>query len=111
MPSEPIEAELIRPPALSPEQEEEFRNLEIENLRSQLSRQATQGTTTYAGSPSIRTANAHELEQVRTKQGYQIVAFDKGNGEDPREWGNGKKWSVVTFSKLDACLVLTYFRH
>jgi len=38
MPSEPIEAEFVHPPTLSPEQEEEFRNLDIENLLSQLSR-------------------------------------------------------------------------
>jgi hypothetical protein len=98
MPSEPIEAEFIRPPALSPEQEEEFRNLELENLGSQLSRQVTQGSTTHAGSPSVNTANIHELEQVLTKEGYQIIGFDKGTGEDPREWSNGKKWSVVAFS-------------
>ncbi|KIM36325.1 hypothetical protein M413DRAFT_20550 [Hebeloma cylindrosporum] len=102
MPSEPIEAEFIRPPALSLEQEEELRNLEIENLRSQLS---TQGTTAFADSPSVHTANIHELEQARTKEGYQIVEFDKGTGEDPREWGNGKKW-YVTIATGTLCLAV-----
>ncbi|KAF9479216.1 MFS polyamine transporter [Pholiota conissans] len=98
MPSEPIEAGFSFPPALTKEQDEEYRQLDAENLEPILSRQ-----TTHGGEPLQRVHTLRELEEVRTKEGYLLVGFDKGSGEDPREWGNGKKW-LVTLTASTLCL-------
>lgn len=83
MPSEPIEAEFAFPAALSPAQEEEYRQLEQEGP---LSRSIT---VTSSHAPTIRDEVAHFKQD-----GYKIVEFDKGAGEDPREWSKGQKWYV-----------------
>lgn len=87
MPSEPVEAEFASPPVLTRAQEEEYRQLEREGPLTPYS--STQAPTpTYAGtSPDLT-----ELEQTHAKDGYLIVSFDKGKGEDPREWDKGRKW-------------------
>ncbi|PPR07179.1 hypothetical protein CVT26_012609 [Gymnopilus dilepis] len=109
MPSEPIEAEFARPPALSREQEEQFRTLEVERLPSLLSRPPTHvpGTpdsvTAYEGTPTICTVD--DLTNELKREGYRIVEFEKGTGEDPREWSKGKKW-YVTCTTAALCLAV-----
>ncbi|TFK32293.1 MFS polyamine transporter [Crucibulum laeve] len=99
MPSEPIEAELAYPPVLSPAQEEGFRVLEKENP---LDRHTTRGST-FVGTATP--PDLLELEATHTRQGYHIVTFDKGKGEDPREWSNGKKW-YITMCTAFLCLAV-----
>lgn len=90
MPSEPLEAEFAFPPALSRAQEDEFRALELEGPLP-LSPHSTRPST-IVGSP-----NVHDLEQKFKDQGIRLVTFEKGTGEDPREWSYGKKWCVCCF--------------
>ncbi|KAF8996141.1 major facilitator superfamily domain-containing protein [Cyathus striatus] len=85
MPSEPVEAILAYPPILTPEQEEQFRTLEQE------------------GGPLSRHTTLHELEQTYTRTGYHVVTFDKGKGEDPREWSKFQKW-YITIGTAFLCL-------
>ena len=85
MPSEPIEASVF-PSVLSKEQDDEFRTLEAENLSLVLSRHSTQLDALH------RVQTLHDLEEIHEKEGYLLVAFEKGTGEDPREWGKPKKW-------------------
>ncbi|KAF8910195.1 MFS polyamine transporter [Gymnopilus junonius] len=109
MSSEPIEAEFARPPVLSREQEERFRTLEVERLPSVLSRPPTHvpGTpdtaTAYDRTPTIGTVA--ELTDELKREGYKIVEFEKGAGEDPREWSNGKKW-YITLTTASLCLAV-----
>ncbi|PPQ69265.1 hypothetical protein CVT24_000071 [Panaeolus cyanescens] len=103
MPSEPIEAAIAYPPILSEEQEEDFRTLDAENT---ISRRSTHGSATYTGGHSPRRVpTVHDLEELHTKEGYIIVKFEKGKGEDPREWSNGKKW-YITVATATLCLAV-----
>jgi hypothetical protein len=92
MSSEPIEAEFISPPALTNTQEDEYRVLDREGP---LSRHSTR-TETFVGSgtPGSPEVTLKELEADRTREGYHIVSFEKGAGEDPREWSPAQKWYV-----------------
>lgn len=84
MASEPAEATFAFPPALSREQEDEFRDLDREHgPEFALSRTATavSGHWTIAA-----------LERTYTERGIQVVNFEKGKGEDPREWTKARKW-------------------
>ncbi|KAJ3897252.1 major facilitator superfamily domain-containing protein, partial [Lentinula edodes] len=94
MASEPAEATFAFPPALSREQEDEFRDLDREHgPEFALSRTATavSGHWTIAA-----------LERTYTERGIQVVNFEKGKGEDPREWTKAKKW-FVTFTTAFLC--------
>ena len=88
MPSEPVEAEFIRPPALTNAQEDEYRILDREGP---LSRHSTH-TETFVGSgtPGSPEVTVKELEADRTREGYHIVSFVQEkipeNGVSP---GNG----------------------
>lgn len=84
MPSEPIEAEFAYPPALSSSQEEEYRELDQEGPLS--------GTATVT---NTRPPSLSEVEAAFSKEGIYVVNFEKGMGEDPREWPRLKKWSVL----------------
>ncbi|CAK5276604.1 unnamed protein product [Mycena citricolor] len=95
MPSEPIEAELAYPAALSRAQEEEFRQLEHEGpLPSQ--------TATKLGSSSH---SLGDLEANFMRAGKHVVKFEPGAGEDPREWSLGRKW-YVTMTTAFLCLAV-----
>ncbi|KIJ54461.1 hypothetical protein M422DRAFT_73490 [Sphaerobolus stellatus SS14] len=96
MPSEPIETAFVYPPALSPEQEEVLRTLELEGPIP-LARPASRRST-FAATPTL-----HDLEITYSKEGFHVVNFDKGTGEDPREWSKGKKW-YVTCTTAFLCL-------
>ncbi|KDR73178.1 hypothetical protein GALMADRAFT_228304 [Galerina marginata CBS 339.88] len=106
MPSEPIEAEFSLPPALSPEQEEAFRTLEIENLPSYLPSYSTEVSasqvTAEDGKPT-QFPHIKDLTEEFTKEGYKIVTFERGHGDDPREWSIGKKW-YLTGTTATLCL-------
>jgi len=104
MSSEPIEAGFARPPALSPQQEDEFRYLNQEEgfglgqglvigTPNTISRQSTRASRTCGRNSH---PDVNELARIHTKEGYRIVEFDKGTGEDPREWSAGSKWCVVS---------------
>lgn len=88
MPSEPIEASVF-PSMISREQDDEFRTLEAENLSLVLSRHSTQLNALHP----VKTL--HDLEEIHEQEGYHLVAFEKGAGEDPREWGKLKKWYIL----------------
>ncbi|KAH9478677.1 Major facilitator superfamily multidrug transporter NAG4 [Psilocybe cubensis] len=113
MPSEPIEAQFsYRHPVLSGEHEEEFRTLEIENLEStqlgrKLSLKHPDEVTVVAsdGTPLHRPSTLHDLEEIHLKEGYKIVKFEKGKGEDPREWSKLKKW-YITLTTSILCLAV-----
>ncbi|KAG5351147.1 hypothetical protein C0989_007737 [Termitomyces sp. Mn162] len=89
MPSEPIEAEFVFPPALSQEQEDEYRKLEREGPLTP-NHQTPTATTTLTD-----TITMNELEKQYTNQGFHLVEFTPGAGEDPREWNKGRKWAVT----------------
>ncbi|PPQ80545.1 hypothetical protein CVT25_001579 [Psilocybe cyanescens] len=112
MPSEPIEAQFsFRHPVISSEREEEFRTLEIENLDStQLVRKISHKhpddvTIVVNGTPLHRPTTLHDLEEIHEKEGYHIVKFEKGTGEDPREWNGAKKWYITGTTSL-LCLAV-----
>lgn len=105
MPSEPFEAEFVYPPALSPDQEEEYRQLDREGpLTSPLSRHSTHGTATYVGTGDD-IVNVKSLEKERKNEGYHIVTFEEGKHENPREWGMGRKW-FITLATSFLCLAV-----
>ncbi|KAJ7143806.1 hypothetical protein C8R44DRAFT_724828 [Mycena epipterygia] len=82
MPSEPLEAEFVHPPALSESQEEELRQLELEGPLPPPFPQESQTATKVGSLASIR-----DLEAAFTKD---------GTGEDPREWGRARKWFTIS---------------
>ncbi|KAJ7119287.1 MFS polyamine transporter, partial [Mycena filopes] len=94
MPSEPLEAEFIRPPALSRLQEDELRQLEREGPYGE------SGTTTRVASLS-----AQSLEAALKEAGTHLVTFEPGTGEDPREWSKARKW-YITGSTAFLCFVV-----
>ncbi|KAG6833256.1 hypothetical protein H0H87_009431 [Tephrocybe sp. NHM501043] len=96
MPAEPIEAEFVFPPALSQRQEEEYRHLEREGP---LSRASSHATVTDG------TLSVHDLEKYYTIHGVHIVEFEPGTGEDPREWGVGRKWFITAATSF-LCLAV-----
>ncbi|KII93524.1 hypothetical protein PLICRDRAFT_395433 [Plicaturopsis crispa FD-325 SS-3] len=101
MPAEPIEAEFASPPALSREQEEEFREVGHEGLFLP-SDNASSPTHTLANVPT----RLKDVERAFSEKGIKIVEFTKGAGEDPREWGKPKKW-LVTITTSFLCLAVT----
>ncbi|TFK19031.1 spermine transporter [Coprinopsis marcescibilis] len=117
MPSEPIEAALFtRPPALSREQEEEYRNLDrdgplvLSREKSTdshpLERVSTRGATSFT-KPDKKdvVVTVDKLVELHEKEGFKVVKFEPGSGEDPREWSNGRKWFItITTSML--CLAV-----
>ncbi|THV06107.1 MFS polyamine transporter [Dendrothele bispora CBS 962.96] len=84
MASEPVEAEFAHPPVLTRAQEDEYRELAQEGPLSRSS------TVTDTFTPTLEV-----LKQTYSKQGYKLVEFEKGKGEDPREWSKLKKWYVT----------------
>ena len=102
MSSEPIEAGFARPPALTTQQDEEFRVLNQEEgfglgkglivgTPTTISRQSTH----VSRRDGLSNPTVNDLARIHTKEGYRIVEFDKGTGEDPREWSHPRKWCVV----------------
>ncbi|KAF5319809.1 hypothetical protein D9611_012846 [Ephemerocybe angulata] len=127
--NEPIEAALFtRPPALSAEQEEQYRELGREGplvvgadpavttaaqptrknslhltrtaTHQTLQRVSTKGTTSFAANAGEKPVTVSELAGIHTREGFKIVGFTPGAGEDPREWSKGKKWFVTVATSL-----------
>ncbi|KAJ7708250.1 MFS polyamine transporter [Mycena rosella] len=98
MPSEPLEAELVHPLALSYVQEEELRQLRLEGP---LPGPHDSQTATEVGSAP----NLHALEAAFTHDGMHVVGFEPGTGEDPREWGPARKW-YITMTTAFLCLAV-----
>lgn len=92
MPSEPIEAEFISPPALLSAQEDDFRILHSE------------GPPTRQSSPDTAVAHCHDVK-LKEYEGYHIVGFDKGTREDPREMSLARKW-FITVATSFLCLAV-----
>ncbi|KAF7368751.1 MFS polyamine transporter [Mycena venus] len=98
MPSEPLEAEFIHPPALSELQEEELRQLEREGTLHESE------TTTQVGSAAASIV-VKGLEAAVTRDGIHLVTFAPGTGEDPREWSRARKW-YITITTAFLCLAV-----
>ncbi|KAG6827017.1 hypothetical protein H0H92_013537 [Tricholoma furcatifolium] len=96
MPAEPIEAEFAFPPALSRSQEEEYRQLGREGP---LTRHPSLHTITDI------TLSVHDLEKTYTKEGFHVVEFEPGAGEDPREWSKSRKWFITAAASF-LCLAV-----
>lgn len=128
--NEPVEAALFTiPPALTPNQEEQFRQLDREgplvisedSISSQptrrlslgrthsasttLQRVSTRGTTDFAKRKDEVQVTVDQLVDIHTKEGFKIVSFERGTGEDPREWSKGKKWFITVSSSI-LCLAV-----
>ncbi|KAF5384078.1 hypothetical protein D9615_003429 [Tricholomella constricta] len=101
MPSEPLEAEFAFPPALSPAQEEEYRTLDTEGPLA-LSRHHT---NTLVNDKDNDRVSIHDLKEHYKHDGIHLVEFEPGKGEDPREWGFGRKW-FITASTSFLCLAV-----
>lgn len=127
--NEPVEAALFTiPPALTPNQEEQFRQLDREGplvisedfISSQptrrlslgrthsasttLQRVSTRGTTDFAKRKDEVQVTVDQLVDIHTKEGFKIVSFERGTGEDPREWSKGKKWCVPLLHSCSSLL-------
>ncbi|KAF7304374.1 MFS polyamine transporter [Mycena chlorophos] len=113
MPSEPLEAEFAHPPALSGLQEDELRELELEGpirVPEHVGDADAETGTVVDGDgekpPSTGTVTSlRDLERAFTKEGVKVVSFEPGAGEDPREWGRGKKW-YITMTTAFLCLAV-----
>ncbi|KAF8066995.1 MFS polyamine transporter [Lyophyllum atratum] len=106
MPSEPIEAEMAYPSPLSSAQENEYRMLEQEGplaLHHALSPTSRHGDVeaqhsaaqTVVGTPPNEKASIGDLAAEYRKEGVKLVEFEPGSGENPREWGFGRKWYIT----------------
>ncbi|TRM63626.1 major facilitator superfamily domain-containing protein [Schizophyllum amplum] len=104
MPSEPLEAEFASPPALSKAQEDELRELEREGPLKSEAPSLTETVITHKNDTN-GVPDLDRLHTRRSRQGYNIVEFEKGAGEDPREWGKMRKW-LVTLSTAFLCLAV-----
>lgn len=86
MPSEPFEAEFFSS-ELSPAQDELYRMEGVENPQdAALGRSLTRPRSCSA------TVVNHDLEAFPLGEKLNLVKFEHGKGEDPREFSYGKKW-------------------
>ncbi|KAG6809193.1 hypothetical protein H0H92_001192 [Tricholoma furcatifolium] len=103
MPSEPLEAEFVYPPALSPAQEDEYRVLDTEGPLS-LTHPSSRQHSTLVDNSSEKVCIG-DLEKQYGREGIHIVEFEPGKGENPREWGAAKKW-FLTVATSFLCLAV-----
>lgn len=86
---EPIEAEFARPPIFSDVQEKHLQHEPRGDLADDPDAAYNPSTTTTA-TPSIHDhGTGTELE---AGEKFNIVTFDVGSGENPKEWSRGRKW-------------------
>ncbi|KAG6864400.1 hypothetical protein C0991_009870 [Blastosporella zonata] len=100
MPSEPLEAEFVYPPALSPSQEEEYRVLDTEGPLT-LTHTSTKRNSTLVNEK----VSVGDLKKRYEHEGIHIVEFEPGEGENPREWNASKKW-FLTVATSFLCLAV-----
>lgn len=83
---EPVEAEMARPPIYNDRQEQILQDegVELDN--------AVTRNSLAASDPTLRHEAAIEAEK---HHGKILVDFEPGTKEDPREWGNHRKWFVT----------------
>lgn len=99
MPSEPFEAEFFSS-ELSPAQDELYRMEGVENPQdAALGRSLTRPRSCSA------TVVNHDLEAFPLGEKLNLVKFEHGKGEDPREFSYGKKW-MVTACSSSLCLAV-----
>jgi hypothetical protein len=83
---EPIEAEFAQPPIFTSEQEKHLQHLPRGDLADDPDLHPS-ATTTAA--PSV---HDHTTGDIENAEKVTIVDFEPGAGENPKEWGKGKKW-------------------
>ncbi|KAJ7457263.1 MFS polyamine transporter [Mycena galericulata] len=97
MPSEPLEAEFIHPPALSESQEDELRELALEGPLP---------STFWSPNATLAKGSSLSLHDIEARDGMHVVMFEPGAGEDPREWGSARKW-YITMTTAFLCLAVS----
>ena len=95
MPSEPFEAVFARPPALTTQDENQLRELELEGVTITATTPGDDNEKSGIPPLSQQPHTLSELEAAFTRKGVHIVKFEPGTGEDPREFSKAKKWLVI----------------
>lgn len=88
---EPIEAEFANPPIFSPAQEKHIQHAPIGDLHDDPDITANPSPTTTAA-PSVHQHTTTHDTELEAGEKFTLVEFTPGAGEDPKEWGKGKKW-------------------
>ncbi|KAJ9094562.1 hypothetical protein QFC20_006877 [Naganishia adeliensis] len=96
----PIEAEFANPPILTPEIEEHILHAPNGDLADDPDVQVILSPTTTIA-PSIH-ARAKDVE-AEAGEKFTLVEFEKGSGENPKEWSRAHKW-FVTLCIFSLCL-------
>lgn len=84
--SVPIAAELASPPIFTPEAEHHLQHAPNGDLHDD---------PDLSLNPSPTQTAAHSIHSVRdleASEKFTIVDFDRGSGENPKEWSKAKKW-------------------
>lgn len=85
----PIEVELANPPILTPELEEHILHAPIGDLADDPDVQVILSpTTTITPSLHVRTRDV----EAHAGEKFTLVEFEKGSGENPKEWSRAHKW-------------------
>lgn len=85
----PIEAEFANPPILTPEIEEHILHAPNGDLADDPDVQVILSPTTTIA-PSIH-ARTRDVE-AEAGEKFTLVEFEKGSGENPKEWSRAHKW-------------------
>lgn len=98
----PVEAELAAPPVFTEEEERTLRNepTEVRRLPSH------PGPAPLHAKPAKQIVNSSRSSQTdveAAEQNEKFISVDFDKGENPRDWGKGKKW-LVTISTSSLCL-------
>ncbi|GHJ86014.1 hypothetical protein NliqN6_2416 [Naganishia liquefaciens] len=101
---EPIEAEFAAPPIFSPAQEKHMQHAPIGDLHDDPDVTANPSPTTTAA-PSVHQHTTMHDAELEAGEKFTLVEFTPGTGEDPKEWGKGKKW-FVTLGMSALCLAV-----
>lgn len=88
---EPIEAEFASPPIFSPEQEKHIQHAPLGDLHDDVDVSHDASPTTTAAPSVHQNTAAHDIEGEAGEK-FTLVEFEPGTGENPKEWGKGKKW-------------------
>lgn len=92
---EPVEAEMARPAVFTPKQEAELQNRDAEGDGAGAgAASSSASSTTLNHGPVHPQGGAVQGDIESGNEKYTLVEFEPGTGEDPKEWGKGKKWRV-----------------
>ncbi|KAJ9098899.1 hypothetical protein QFC19_006238 [Naganishia cerealis] len=89
---EPIEAEFARPPIFTDAQETHLQHEARGDLHDDPDAYGSSTTTTAV--PSVH--NEKRQRDLETAEKFNIVTFEEGGGENPKEWSRGKKCAMPT---------------